>query len=345
MSTQPEQPINVQHAIEQLITGQSLSYADAKALFDEIMQGNMSEIELTALLISLKIKGEVSDEIAGAAASMRDNAVAFTTSSTQLADSCGTGGDGSNTINISTTAAIVAAAAGINMVKHGNRSVSSNSGSADLLKALGINIDMSPEQAAKCLEQTNFTFLFAPHYHSGVRHAMGVRTALKTRTIFNILGPLANPAAPDVQLLGVYNEALCMPMAQTLKTLGTKRAMIVHGSGTDEIALHGPTTVVELNNGKLTQYTLNPSDFDLANYSLEQLAGEGPQCNANASLAILQGKGTDAHNAAIVVNVAALLYLTGKAETLKEGAKQVQTLLSSGQAMNTLNAIIEVSNG
>ncbi|WP_024595004.1 anthranilate phosphoribosyltransferase, partial [Pseudoalteromonas sp. AC163] len=235
--------------------------------------------------------------------------------------------------------------AGINMVKHGNRSVSSNSGSADLLKALGINIDMSPEQAAKCLEQTNFTFLFAPHYHSGVRHAMGVRTALKTRTIFNILGPLANPAAPDVQLLGVYNEALCMPMAQTLKTLGTKRAMIVHGSGTDEIALHGPTTVVELNNGELTQYTLNPSDFDLANYSLEQLAGEGPQYNANASLAILQGKGTDAHNAAIVVNVAALLYLTGKAETLKEGAKQVQTLLSSGQAMNTLNAIIEVSNG
>ncbi|MBB1338963.1 anthranilate phosphoribosyltransferase [Pseudoalteromonas sp. SR44-2] len=345
MSTQPEQPINVQHAIEQLITGQSLSYADAKALFDEIMQGNMSEIELTALLISLKIKGEVSDEIAGAAASMRENAVAFTTSSTQLADSCGTGGDGSNTINISTTAAIVAAAAGINMVKHGNRSVSSNSGSADLLKALGINIDMSPEQAAKCLEQTNFTFLFAPHYHSGVRHAMGVRTALKTRTIFNILGPLANPAAPDVQLLGVYNEALCMPMAQTLKTLGTKRAMIVHGSGTDEIALHGPTTVVELNNGKLTQYTLNPSNFDLANYSLEQLAGEGPQYNANASLAILHGKGTDAHNAAIVVNVAALLYLTGKAETLKEGAKQAQTLLSSGQAMNTLNAIIEVSNG
>ena len=345
MSTQPEQPINVQHAIEQLITGQSLSYADAKALFDEIMQGNMSEIELTALLISLKIKGEVSDEIAGAAASMRENAEAFTTSSTQLADSCGTGGDGSNTINISTTAAIVAAAAGINMVKHGNRSVSSNSGSADLLKALGINIDMSPEQAAKCLEQTNFTFLFAPHYHSGVRHAMGVRTALKTRTIFNILGPLANPAAPDVQLLGVYNEALCMPMAQTLKTLGTKRAMIVHGSGTDEIALHGPTMVVELNNGEITQYTLNPSDFDLANYSLEQLAGEGPQYNANASLEILQGKGTDAHNAAIVVNVAALLYLTGKAETLKEGAKQVQTLLSSGQAMNTLNAIIEVSNG
>lgn len=345
MTPQVNETINVQGAIEQLVTGQSLSYEQSKALFDEIMQGNISDIELTALLISLKIKGEVSDEIAGAAASMRQNAIAFNTISTQLADSCGTGGDGSNTINISTTAAIVASAAGINMVKHGNRSVSSNSGSADLLKALGINIDMTPERAAQCLEQTHFTFLFAPHYHSGVRHAMGVRTTLKTRTIFNILGPLANPAAPEVQLLGVYDESLCMPMAKTLKTLGTARAMIVHGSGTDEIALHGSTTVVELNNGEITQYTLNPSDFNLAHYSLEKLAGEGPQYNANASLAILQGKGTEAHNAAIIANVAALLYLTGKAKTLKDGAEHVHTLLRSGHAMNTLNAIIEVSHG
>ena len=345
MTTQLQNSLNVQQAIDHVIAKQSLSYAQAKTLFDQIMQGNMSDIELSALLISLKIKGEISDEIAGAAASMRENAVAFTTNRTQLADSCGTGGDGSNTINISTTAAIVAAAAGVNMVKHGNRSVSSNSGSADLLKALGINIDMTPTQAAKCLEHTNFTFLFAPHYHSGVRHAMNVRTTLKTRTIFNILGPLANPAAPDVQLLGVYDESLCLPMAQTLHTLGTKRAMIVHGSGTDEIALHGPTQVVELDNGKITQYTLNPSDFDLANYSLEQLAGEGPQYNANASLAILQGKGSEAHNAAIIVNVAALLYLTGQAESLKQGAQITHSLLRSGKAMDTLNAIIEVSHG
>ena len=345
MTTQLQNSLNVQQAIEHVIAKQSLSYAQAKTLFDQIMQGNMSDIELSALLISLKMKGEISDEIAGAAASMRENAVAFTSNRTQLADSCGTGGDGSNTINISTTAAIVAAAAGVNMVKHGNRSVSSNSGSADLLKALGINIDMTPTQAAKCLEHTNFTFLFAPHYHSGVRHAMNVRTTLKTRTIFNILGPLANPAAPDVQLLGVYDESLCLPMAQTLHTLGTKRAMIVHGSGTDEIALHGPTQVVELDNGKITQYTLNPSDFDLANYSLEQLAGEGPQYNANASLAILQGKGTEAHNAAIVVNVAALLYLTGQAQSLKQGAQITHSLLRSGKAMDTLNAIIEVSHG
>ena len=331
MTTQLQNSLNVQQAIEHVIAKQSLSYAQAKTLFDQIMQGNMSDIELSALLISLKMKGEISDEIAGAAASMRENAVAFITNKTQLADSCGTGGDGSNTINISTTAAIVAAAAGVNMVKHGNRSVSSNSGSADLLKALGINIDMTPEVAAHCLESTNFTFLFAPHYHSGVRHAMNVRTTLKTRTVFNILGPLANPAAPDVQLLGVYDESLCLPMAQTLHTLGTRRAMIVH--------------VVELDNGKITQYTLNPSDFDLANYSLEQLAGEGPQYNANASLAILQGKGSEAHNAAIIVNVAALLYLTGQAQSLKQGAQITHSLLRSGKAMDTLNAIIEVSHG
>ena len=345
-------PVNQQSAseasigsmIDVLLTQTSLSFSQSQQLFDAIMQGNVNDIELAAILVALKIKGEVSDEIAGAAASMRANAVPFVTNLTQLVDSCGTGGDGSNTINISTTAAIVAAACGINMVKHGNRSVSSNSGSADLLKALGINIDMTPEHATHCLEQTGFTFLFAPHYHSGVRHAMGVRTTLKTRTIFNILGPLANPAAPDVQLLGVYDESLCLPMAETLKTLGTKRAMVVHGSGTDEIALHGLTTVAELNNGEIRQYTISPADFGLANYSLEQLAGEGPEYNANASRAILAGTGTDAHNAAIIVNVAALLYLTNKADDLKSAATQVKEVLQSGRALNTLNAIVTSSN-
>lgn len=334
-----------QTQLNQLLAKQDLSFSQATALFDAIMNGQLNDIELTAALIALKLKGETSDEIAGAAASMRANAVPFQTSKTLLADSCGTGGDGSNTINISTTAAIVAAAAGINMVKHGNRSVSSNSGSADLLKALGINIDMSPEQAARCLDNTGFTFLFAPHYHSGVRHAMGVRTALKSRTIFNILGPLANPAAPEVQLLGVYDPSLCLPMAETLKTLGTKRAMVVHGAGTDEIALHGTTKVVELNNGELSEYTLTASDFGLANYSLEQLAGQGPEYNAKASLSILQGQGEMAHNAAIIANVAALLYLTDKAGDLKSAADQVSNLLASGKAMDTLNAIIEVSHG
>ncbi|WP_404340368.1 anthranilate phosphoribosyltransferase [Pseudoalteromonas mariniglutinosa] len=334
-----------QPILSQLLNRHALSFTQSQRLFDAIMQGQLNDIELTAALIALKLNGESSDEIAGAAASMRANALAFNTERRLIADSCGTGGDGANTINISTTAAIVAAACGVNMVKHGNRSVSSNSGSADLLKALGINIDMSPSVAAQCIDKTGFTFLYAPHYHSGVRHAMTVRTALKTRTIFNILGPLANPASPDVQLLGVYDRSLCLPMAKTLQILGAKRAMVVHGAGTDEIALHGDTHVVELKNGELSEYTLSPSDFGLANYSLEQLAGQGPEYNAKASLAILQGKGEPAHNAAIIANVAALLYLTEQASDFKAAATTVSELLHSGIAMNTLNAIIEVSHG
>ena len=269
--------------LETLYQGKALSQNEATDAFNQIVTGQVDNIVLSSLLTALKIKGETPEEIAGAAQAMIQNASAIKRPEYDFADIVGTGGDGHNTINISSAAAIVAASCGVKVAKHGNRSVSSKSGSADLFNAFGMKLDMSPAVARECLDKSNLCFLFAPVYHAGIKHAMPVRTTLKTRTIFNILGPLANPAAPDVQLLGVYDESLCLPMAQTLHTLGTKRAMIVHGSGTDEIALHGPTQVVELDNGKITQYTLNPSDFDLANYSLEQLAGEGPQYNANAS--------------------------------------------------------------
>lgn len=331
--------------MNKLYQQQDLTFAESQQLFDNVMRGDIDDITLSAMLTALKIKGECADEIAGAAAAMRANALPFNTSAQHLVDACGTGGDGANTINISTTAALVAAACGINMVKHGNRSVSSNSGSSDLLQSLGINIDMSPEQAAAMLEQTGFAFLFAPLYHQGVKHAMAVRTTLKTRTLFNILGPLANPAAPDYQLLGVYDPALCLPMAKTLQTLGCQRAMVVHGAGTDEIALHGETQVVELNQGQLHEYTLNPSDFGLANYSLAQLSGQGPDYNANATRAILSGQGEPAHTSAVVINVAALLVLTGKAASFKEASAQVQDVLQSQQAQRTLDTIIEVSHG
>ena len=331
--------------LQLLLQQQHLSFNQAHSLFLNIMRGQLSEIELTAALMALKFKGENAAEIAGAAQAMRDNANHFDTQQLEVADSCGTGGDGSNTINVSTTAAIVASACGINMVKHGNRSVSSKSGSADLLKALGINIDMTPEQAQHCLTATGFTFLFAPHYHSGVKHAMPVRTALKTRTIFNILGPLANPAQPQVQLLGVYDPSLLLPMAETLQQLGTARAMVVHGSGTDEIALHGDTLVAEVNHGEIKQYTLSASDFGLENYSLAAIAGDTPQYNAKASLAILNGEGSAAHNAAIIANVAALLVLSDKASDFKQASEMVQEVLMTKQAMATLANIVEVSNG
>lgn len=331
--------------LQLLLQQQHLSFSQAHSLFLNIMRGQLSEIELTAALMALKFKGETAAEIAGAAQAMRDNANHFDTQQLEVADSCGTGGDGSNTINVSTTAAIVASACGINMVKHGNRSVSSKSGSADLLKTLGVNIDMTPEQAQHCLTATGFTFLFAPHYHSGVKHAMPVRTALKTRTIFNILGPLANPAQPQVQLLGVYHPSLLLPMAETLQQLGTARAMVVHGSGTDEIALHGDTLVAEVNHGEIKRYTLSASDFGLENYSLAAIAGDTPQYNAKASLAILNGEGSAAHNAAIIANVAALLVLSDKASDFKQASEMVQEVLTTKQAMATLANIVEVSNG
>ncbi len=331
--------------ISKLIDQTSLDFDEAHAFFNHVMRGEINEIELSAALVALKIKGETTNEIAGAASAMRENATVFNNPCDVSVDSCGTGGDGANTINVSTTAALVCASMGVNMVKHGNRSVSSNSGSSDLLSALGININMSVAAAENCLAQTHFTFLFAPLYHSGVKHAMPVRTTLKTRTLFNILGPLANPAKPTTQLLGVYDKALCRPMAETLQKLGCQRAMVVHGAGTDEIALHGDTHVVEVNGQDIREYTLTPADFALNEYPLSDIAGQGPEQNADAAIAILQGTGAPAHNAAIVANVAAVLYLTGRFDNLKDAATAVQEHLASGQAYTHLAKIVEVSNG
>ncbi len=335
----------MQQELEQLYSGTSLTFEQMQSVFSKVMQGQLTEIELSALLVALKIKGETAAEIAGAAQAMRANALSFNNIFSDAIDSCGTGGDGANTINISTTAALVGASCGLKMVKHGNRSVSSQSGAADLVKTLGINIEMSPEQGANGLEKTGFSFLFAPVYHSGVKHAMGVRTTLKTRTIFNILGPLANPAQPKFQLLGVYRPELCRLMAETLQQLGCERAMVVHGAGTDEIALHGETQVAELIDGQVKEYTLTPEQFGLTHYPLAALAGASPEQNAKATLAILQGKGAPAHNAAIIANVAALLYLTGRADSLVTAAEQVSAVLKSGVAYTNLQHIIECSHG
>ena len=335
----------MQPLINKLIEQQNLSFEQSSEFFNLVMTGKVSEIELAAALIALKIKGETDEEIAGAAKAMRDNAVAFNNPSDISFDSCGTGGDGANSINVSTTAAIVAASMGINMVKHGNRSVSSKSGSSDLLNALGININMSVEQAENCLAQTHFTFLFAPLYHAGVKYAMPVRTTLKTRTLFNILGPLANPAQPSHQLLGVYTPELLKPMAQTLKLLGCERVMVVHGAGTDEIALHGETQVVELNKGEISEYTLAPSDFGLDNFALADIEGDEPEYNAAASLAILKGEGSSAHNAAIAANVAAVLVMKNEYDNFKDAASAVLAHLESGNAFTHLQRIVEVSHG
>ena len=256
----------MQAIINKLYEQQSLTREESQQLFDTIIKGEMDPILLGAVLTALKIKGETPDEIAGAASALLENANPFPRPDYDFADIVGTGGDGSNTINISTTAAFVAAACGVKVAKHGNRGVSSKSGSSDLLDSFGINLAMSAEDTRKAVDELGVAFLFAPQYHGGVRHAMPVRQAMKTRTIFNILGPLINPARPNIELMGVYDASLVRPIAETMAKMGLKRAAVVHGSGLDEVAIHGETQVAEIIDGEISEYTLTPEDFGVATY-------------------------------------------------------------------------------
>jgi len=326
-----------------LVDGQDLDQQTTQAFFEQMLNGETDPIMLASVLTALKIKGETPTEIAGAATAIKAAATKFPPQKTTVADCVGTGGDGANTINISTTAAILAAACGLKMAKHGNRSVSSMSGSADLLEAFGVNLTMSPATASHCLDKANICFLYAPAYHSGFRHAAAVRKAMGVRTLFNILGPLANPAYPNIMLLGVYTPELLMPMAKSLQLTGVERAFIVHGSGLDEIALHGETQVVEIKGGELIERTISPLDFGLKNYSLEDIKGGTPQENADIIKAILSGNGLEAHNAAVIINCAALLYLHGKAENLTTAAELASDVLKSGKGLTTLELLVSLS--
>lgn len=330
-----------------LVDGVNLNQAQSHDFFQQVLQGNIQPVLMASVLTALKIKGETPAEIAGAAIAIRSAATAFPPRQNDndiIADCVGTGGDGANTINISTTAAILAAACGLKMAKHGNRSVSSMSGSADLLEAFGVNLSMSPETANHCLAQTNLCFLYAPAYHSGFKHAAPVRKSMGIRTLFNILGPLVNPAKPNIMLLGVYTPELLMPIAQALQLTGVKRAFVVHGSGLDEIALHGNTQVVEINQDELIERTITPQDFGLKNYSLEEIKGGTPTENANIIKDILSGQGKEAHNAAVIINCAALLYLHNKADSLIQAAQLAAEVLASGKGLTTLSTLVTLSN-
>lgn len=331
--------------LELLVNGQSLTQEQSHEFFSQVMAGKIPEALLGSVLTALKIKGETAAEIAGAAIAVREYATNFPAQPTNVADCVGTGGDGANTINISTTAAILAAACGLKMAKHGNRSVSSMSGSADLLEAFGVNLTMSPDIASKCIEEANICFLYAPAYHPGFKYAGPVRAAMGIRTLFNILGPLVNPAQPKIMLLGVYTPELLDIIAQSLLLTGVESAWVVHGSGLDEIALHGQTQVIEIKNGELVYKTITPENFGLQRFALSEIKGGTPAENAQASKAILAGKGNEAHNTAVIINCAALLYLHGKASTLIEAAEKAKNVLASGAAITTLNALVEVSNG
>ncbi|WCE28512.1 anthranilate phosphoribosyltransferase [Vibrio sp. SCSIO 43137] len=319
----------MQNIFNKLYQQASLTEQESQQLFDSIIKGEMDPVLLASALTALKIKGETSDEIAGAAKALLANASPFPRPDYDFADIVGTGGDGSDTFNISTTAAFVAAGCGIKVAKHGNRGVSSKSGSSDLLDAFGINLAMSAEDTRKAVDDIGVAFLFAPEYHQGVRHAMPVRQAMKTRTIFNILGPLINPARPNIELMGVYDPSLIRPIAETMAKMGMKRAAVVHGSGLDEVAIHGSTQVAEIIDGEITEYTLTPEDFGVETQPLEAIKGGTPDENRAIVTNILTGKGTQAQLGAVAVNVALLLRLFGEQDLKANTQKAIQVMNSS----------------
>lgn len=335
---------DVQSTLATLYQGESLSEQQSQAFFEQVVQGEIDPIILSSVLTALKIKGETPTEITGAAKALLAQAKAFPRPDYPFTDIVGTGGDGLGTINISTASAFVAAACGVKVCKHGSRSVSSKSGSSDLLAAFGVNLDMSPETARQCLDNLNVCFIFAPSYHAGMRFAAPVRAALKTRSIFNVLGPLINPARPDFELMGVYAPELLAPLAKVHQQLGMKRVMVVYGSGLDEVALHGSTQVAELHHDKITEYTLTPADFGVEHYPIESIFGGSPEENKDIIEQILQGKGTPAQQTAVAINVSALLVLNGKAENFKQGTTMAMQSMQSGKPLLLLQQLAEQSN-
>ncbi len=334
----------MQDILDKLFIQEDLNDKEAKKLFTAISQGDLSDVQLSAVLMALKLKGESPTELAMAADVFRNVAIPFT-SNDSLVDTCGTGGVGPRTINISTIVAICAASLGLKVAKHGNKSASSACGSADVLEYLGFNIDLNPKQAKYCIDKTNFTFLFAPSYHISFSKVAKVRKELKTRTIFNILGPLVSPAKPSYQLLGVYDKKLCLPLAKALQKLDVLSAMVINGSTIDEINLEGVNYIAQLKNGKITQYELRASDFGLDSFPLDSIKSDDIISNSKSFLRILKGEGSKEEKAYICANLACLLYINEKVDNLKEGVKISQELLSSAKAYDKFQDMIRLSHG
>lgn len=340
-----QQDAELEAAISRLFDGSDLNCEESRALFSRLVEGSLSEPLMAATFMALRIKGETAEELTGAALALREAARPFPSPSYLFADSCGTGGDFSGSINVSTAAGLIAASCGLPIVKHGNRSFTSKCGSADVLEALGARLDLSPLESREILDQTGFCFLLAPHYHPAIAHAGPVRRALKTRTIMNLVGPCLNPAAPRVQLLGVPDPHLLMPIAETLKALGVERALVVHGSGIDEVALHGFTRAVSLRAGMLDELEITPEQAGLRRMGLEHIAGGSPATNAARLATLLSGNGTEADASVAALNAGALLLTGGRAADLREAVQMAFDSLRSGRANTTLQEFVEASRG
>jgi len=329
---------------ELLIGKTSLTFEQAKAALHDILDGKCSEVEIAGFLTAMAAKGETASEVAGMARAMRDHAIPVRVKGGPVMDIVGTGGDGSVSFNISTTAAFVIAGAGVKVAKHGNRAITSKCGSADVLAGLGVKIDAAPAVIERCIEDAGMGFMFAPSHHPAMKYVQPIRKALGFRTVFNVLGPLANPAEVEYQIVGVAKPYLLDIMAEALRQLGVKRAMVVHGSGMDEFTLCGPTDMIEVRYGELTRHTVDYSDYGFSRVSPAELVGGDAQENVRITREILSGKITDHRCDVVLFNAAGGLMLAGQASGFAEGVEQARVAIRSGRAMQVLEKLVTISN-
>jgi len=332
--------MDIKQALAAAINGKHLSTDEMIAVMRQIMQGQATAAQIGGFLVALRMKGETLDEIEGAVIVMRELATPVDIQADFLVDTCGTGGDGSNLFNVSTASAFIVAAAGGHVAKHGNRSISSSTGSADVLEAAGIRLDLSPEQVAACIEDVGIGFMFAPAHHSAMKHAIGPRKELAQRTIFNMLGPMTNPAQVKSQVVGVFDQALCRPIAEVLQRLGSEHVLVVHADdGLDEISLAKPTYVAELKGSQITEYTISPEELGIASQSLEGLVVDSAEQSLTLIKAALGGDSNpEAKKAAdmLALNAGAALYVSGVSDSIKAGVLLAQEMISSGAALQKM---------
>jgi anthranilate phosphoribosyltransferase len=333
----------IQETLGRLLDGHDLSREESRDTMNEIMRGDATPAQIAGFLVALRAKGETADEITGCAEAMREHVLAVRPQREDLVDTAGTGGDGMRTLNISTAAALVAAAAGAGVAKHGNRAVSSASGSADVLEALGFQLDLEPERVARSIDELGFGFLFAPSHHPAMRHAAPVRRELAARTVFNVLGPLTNPAGARAQVVGVYSQALVRTIAEVLAQLGARRAFVVHGAGgIDELSPVGPNAVCEVVDGGVRERTIDPENLGIARCNVEELRGGTPAQNADAIRRLFAGE-TGGKRDAVLLNAAGAIAAGGHAEDLREGLEAARRALDSGAALARLDELIAFS--
>ena len=326
----------IKEAIIKLSKKQDLAYAEAEAVMDEIMSGQATPVQMSAYLTALALKGETIDEITASAAGMRAHCIKLL-HNLDVLEIVGTGGDGSNSFNISTTSSLVIAAGGVPVAKHGNRAASSKSGAADVLETLGVKITLTPERSAEILKKINICFLFAQNYHIAMKYVAPIRKELGIRTVFNILGPLSNPAGANMELMGVYDQSLVEPLAQVMANLGVNRGMVVYGQDSlDEISMCAPTSVCEIRDGKFTSYEITPEQFGYERCEKGALTGGTPAENAEITKAILKGEEKGPKRQAVCLNAGAALYIAGKAASIEEGVKLAESLIDSGSALKIL---------